>query len=254
MAERILFDHEFVLITQGTGAIIYRTERIEFAPHDLLFIPPFRPHRFEAGPCEHLAVHFDFAPGVPALGRTLARRRPYEVRFPENRQLTRRTTLVKQDRVEREFAALVTAWQDGGSVGELEAGAALLGILATLFRRTEDKADERGRVRIERAVTMLAEPTRTVPVTALARACRLSVSHFNREFREWTGYSPVEYQRRQRVARARVLLAEGRLSIKEVAAAVGFDDQYHFSRVFRQLDGLSPSQYRAAAMSGSSIR
>ena len=101
-------------------------------------------------------------------------------------------------------------------------------------------------MRIEQALaTLKVSP---VPVTTLARAAGLSVSHFNREFREWTGYSPVEYQRRQRVARARELLANVTLSIKEVAVRVGFNDPYHFSRVFRQVDGLSPSQYRDAVL------
>jgi transcriptional regulator GlxA family with amidase domain len=84
----------------------------------------------------------------------------------------------------------------------------------------------------------------------LARAAGLSVSHFNRLFLEWTGFTPMEYQRRQRITKARVLLGDAHLSIKEIAAQCGFDDPYHFSRVFRQLDGLSPSQFREAKLAG----
>jgi transcriptional regulator GlxA family with amidase domain len=154
--------------------------------------------------------------------------------------------LVAGDRIEQEFAALVKAWQTGGSVGELEAAAALLRILATLFRREQTRTGAHSKARVEQALALLKGGP--VPVTTLAKAAGLSVSHFNREFREWTGYSPVEYQRRQRVARARELLANVTLTIKEVAARAGFEDPYHFSRVFRQVDGLSPSQYRDAVL------
>jgi AraC-like DNA-binding protein len=254
LAERIIFDHELVLVLHGAGTLHSRTERVDFAGHDLLFIPPFVPHRFDGEADEHLAVHFDFAPGVPAAGKALERRQPYEVRFPENRQLPRLTRLVQQDRIEREFATLVDCWQHDGAVGALEAVAALLHILAMLLRRTPADPAAQARARLAPALALLAESAHGEPAAALARACGLSVSHFHREFREWTGYAPLEYQRWQKVIRARELLAAGRLTIKEVAAAVGFADPYHFSRVFRQLDGLSPSQYRAAAMSGASIK
>jgi AraC-like DNA-binding protein len=250
---RVIVDHEFVLIRDGTGEFSFPGGRVAFAPHDLFFIPPFVPHSIRSAPgraSSHLAVHFDFAPGVPVAGRALERRAPYEVRFPEGLTIPQRTALVASDRVEQDFATLVDAWQSGGKVGGLEATAALLRILATLLRRQQTHPGAHGKARIEKALALLQGPP--VPVATLARATGLSVSHFNREFREWTGYAPVEYQRRHRIGRARALLADGTLSIKEVAARVGFDDPYHFSRVFRQVDGLSPSQYRAA-MSHSSI-
>ncbi len=245
LPERIIVDHELVLILDGTGEFLFGKARLPFAPHDLFFIPPFVPHAIH-GLKVHLAVHFDFAPGVPPSGREPIRRTPYEIRFPGGLMLSRQTTLVAGDRVEKEFAELVEAWQHGGSVGEIEAAAALLRILATLFRRGQHGSAAHGKARIEQALALLKGGP--VPVAVLAKAAGLSVSHFNREFREWTGYSPVEYQRRQRVARARELLADVKLSIKEVAAQAGFDDPYHFSRVFRQVDGLSPSQYRDAVL------
>jgi AraC-like DNA-binding protein len=247
---RVIVDHEFVLVLDGTGEFVFSGQRLPFAPHDLFFLPPFVLHSIVpvTGTGAHLAVHFDFAPGIPAARRDLLRRAPYAVQFPQGLALPRRTALVAGERLEQEFTALVDAWQNGGNVGELEATASLLRILATLFRRQLAQPGARGKARIERALAMLRTTGQTVSVAALAQAAGLSVSHFNREFREWTGYSPVEYQRRRRVARARELLADVTLSIKEVAARVGFDDPYHFSRLFRQVDGLSPSQYRDAAL------
>jgi AraC-like DNA-binding protein len=60
----------------------------------------------------------------------------------------------------------------------------------------------------------------------------------------------MEYLRRVRVRRARSLLGDVDLSIKEVARRVGFDDPYHFSKVFHKVDGLPPTLYREALLAG----
>ena len=254
--ERIIFDYELVLFLVGTGTFSFGQEQRTFAPHDLFLIPPFMPHTIYSAPgqrSEHLAVHFDWAQGVPVTGR-LPVRRPYEVRLPGGLTLPRQTRLVAHNRLEEEFLQLVEAWQTSDPLGELEATGGLLRVLTALLRRTtvtEPDASMRDRVRIEKALELLRNPGAvTCRPAALALAVGLSVSHFNRLFREWTGFAPVEYQRRQRVARARELLGNARLSIKEISAQCGFDDPYHFSRVFRQVDGLSPSQYREVRLAG----
>ena len=40
------------------------------------------------------------------------------------------------------------------------------------------------------------------------------------------------------------MLRESDLSVKEIAAACGMDDQNYFSRVFKKRCGCSPSAYR----------
>jgi AraC-like DNA-binding protein len=252
ISERIIFDHELVLFLVGQGTFFFGAEKRRFGPHDLFCVPPFVPHAIVAdGGCEHVAVHFDWAPGVPATSR-LSERSPYEIRLPAGLTLPRQTKLVAGDRVEEDLLQLVAAWQTKEPLRVVEATGCLLRVLAALLRpESTDASTEsaRDRARMEEVLKLLADVSGpTQPPEVLARAAGLSVSHFNRLFREWSGFTPMEYQRRQRIARARALLADARLSIKEIAAQCGFDDPYHFSRVFRQLDGLSPSQYREAVL------
>ncbi len=66
IGERIIFDHEFVLITRGEGELVADGNSIDFRAGDLLFIPPFVPHSFTSKiSVTHIAVHFDFAESVP---------------------------------------------------------------------------------------------------------------------------------------------------------------------------------------------
>jgi AraC-like DNA-binding protein len=257
ITERIILDHELVLFLAGKGTFFFGAEKRRFGPHDLFCVPPFVPHAIVAdGGCEHVAVHFDWAPGVPATSR-LSERSPYEIRLPAGLTLPLQTTLVAGDRVEEDLLQLVAAWQTGEPVRALEATGCLLRVLTALLRQHSAGAasaeSARNRARMEQVLKLLGDVSgSTQPPEVLARAAGLSVSHFNRLFREWSGFTPMEYQRRQRIARARALLGDARLTIKEIAAQCGFDDPYHFSRVFRQLDGLSPSQYREAVLASRS--
>lgn len=85
----------------------------------------------------------------------------------------------------------------------------------------------------------------------LAAQAGYSPQHLNRVFRRVLGVTPLQHLTRLRMERAAALLAEGRLTIKAIAPAVGIDDPYYFSRVFRQHFGRSPAQYRTAAGSNS---
>jgi len=78
----------------------------------------------------------------------------------------------------------------------------------------------------------------------LARLANLSYCQLFRHFKSLFGLSPQQYIERQRIDYAKKLLLLNHLSIKEVAAQVGFVNQLYFSRRFQKLTGLSPSQYR----------
>jgi AraC family transcriptional regulator of arabinose operon len=83
-----------------------------------------------------------------------------------------------------------------------------------------------------------------ISVSELARMVNLSRSRFAHLFRQQTGSSPARYLRDFRLDRARLLLETTFLSVKEVMAAVGFNDPSHFSRDFHGAFGASPREWR----------
>jgi len=72
--------------------------------------------------------------------------------------------------------------------------------------------------------------------------------HCARVFKRHTGSGIAEFCRRVRVKRARRLLADCSLSVKEVAAASGFTYPSDLTRCFLRAYGVSPSDYRQALM------
>lgn len=76
----------------------------------------------------------------------------------------------------------------------------------------------------------------------LAGVAHASISHFTVLFRRSTGRSAHRYVVERRVAAARALLLETRLSIAQVALEVGFAHQSHLTRCMRRLSGLTPGE------------
>jgi AraC-like DNA-binding protein len=85
----------------------------------------------------------------------------------------------------------------------------------------------------------------------VARECGLSVSHFNRAFRQSLGIAPHQWLLGLRLARAKEQLLNTRASLAEIASDCGFSDQSHFTRVFTKHEGNSPGNWRHRHAHGS---
>lgn len=96
-----------------------------------------------------------------------------------------------------------------------------------------------------RAKAMLLEADdAAVGLLELARACRLSRSHFARAFKATTGASPHRWRAARRLDRAKELLATTELPIRDVAKCCGFADQSHLTRAFAKAMHATPSHWR----------
>ena len=75
----------------------------------------------------------------------------------------------------------------------------------------------------------------------------LSTFYISKIFKSETGDAPIRHLINIRLEKAREIIEEApELSIKEVAARVGYEDVYHFSKQFKKHYGVSPSQIKLA--------
>lgn len=81
-------------------------------------------------------------------------------------------------------------------------------------------------------------------VKDLAEMTGYSVSWFENQFSRKYKMSPLTFQAKQRIARAKDMIRADIFSISEIGYAVGFNDPLYFSRVFKKNVGVSPQQYR----------
>ena len=86
-----------------------------------------------------------------------------------------------------------------------------------------------------------------ITVADLANIVELSRFHFIRAFKKSVGVPPYQFIMRRRVARAKEMLADDRLSVTDVALYVGFNGLTQLTRVFRQVVGVTPTTFRRDA-------
>jgi AraC-like DNA-binding protein len=91
---------------------------------------------------------------------------------------------------------------------------------------------------------------RTMDPEEIARQLNMSYSWFRRVFKQYTGFSPVQYQMEIRIQRAKELLTGTAYAVKEIAYELNFESFSHFVALFRQKTGMTPGAYRDSVRGG----
>jgi len=89
-----------------------------------------------------------------------------------------------------------------------------------------------------------ANPLRDWKARELAAMGKVSYSGLRALFKSSGQGTVHEHIQRARLDQARLLLADQRLSIKDVAAQLSFSSEFYFSHFFRHLTGMSPTEFR----------
>ncbi len=149
-------------------------------------------------------------------------------------------------RLEEALEAVHLRARTAGAGFDPELAAAALAVLAAWEKAARLQPT---RSRVDRAITEaeqhladhVAEP---VNVAALARRLGIAYSHFRREFKDRTGFSPWQYVLHLRLSRARRLLAASDVTLEELAPRLGFSSAFHLSSAFKRAYGIAPDPWR----------
>ena len=99
--------------------------------------------------------------------------------------------------------------------------------------------------KIEQSIAyMLRHLDQPLHVATLAAAVNVSPSHYSALFKRLTGSPPIDYLIHLRMQHACRLFDSTSLKVREVAAALGYDDPFYFSRLFKSVNRLAPNDYR----------
>lgn len=83
-----------------------------------------------------------------------------------------------------------------------------------------------------------------ISVESLADQFQISVSHFNRIFKQSFQVNCKEYITSVRVEKAKEYLTGSVLNVSEIGSMVGYPDANYFTKVFRKKTGMTPKEYR----------
>ena len=83
-----------------------------------------------------------------------------------------------------------------------------------------------------------------ISIEEYASSRGMSISWFIRNFKKFTGITPMHFIVATRISNAQLLLETTKYSISEISRIVGYDNPLYFSRLFHKVKGFAPSEYR----------
>lgn len=236
MQRQFLDNYLLIYCIGGKGTLMCGDRHYRIANGDLVLLPRHQAHAYKAdtkNPWTIYWLHFD---GYLA-----------EALYRHTQLSTPRLHIGVQPRMVRVLDGLTELRRSNHQLAEFIQGChqlqALLSYVALLNRQQQPRSGKA--LDLEQLRALMQEHVHgQLDLDSLASAANLSKFHFAKKFKALTGSSPIQFFINMKMQRACYLLDSSHQSIKEVAAALGYEDVYYFSRLFKKTTGLSPGQYR----------
>lgn len=229
-----------IFCTKGKGWAEMDGRRFAVAAGEVLFIPANKLHAYGADDHDPWSIHWaHFAGTAAASYASLMPVHEYVLSIPSANA--------------KEIARMFRESYRLASTGLTERTLLLVShilryVLGLLFFQTGRSLGAASRAIVHDLTKsiefMRCNVARSLTLQELSRHAGLSPTRYSALFREQTGSSPVEHHIRLRMQAACHYLDTTALSVKEVAAKLGYDDPYYFSRIFQKILGCSPLAYR----------
>ena len=144
------------------------------------------------------------------------------------------------------FREAEKVWKRKNTAYRSECLSILYKILALLTKQEEAGIHPSTFAKIRPAIDYLHEnyTQQDFKVEELSRLVELDPKYFRTLFHKNYGMSPKEFVSQLKIERAKELLVEGKNSLTEIAARLGYSDVYHLSKAFKKKTGMTPTQYK----------
>lgn len=228
---------QVLVVLEGRLALGLEGARRRLSVGEACMLPPAVPHFLAAGGSDEQVTLLDLRVTSGAhhdLGRLIEA-------LPAARPLVLSRPALDRASAELAAAACSAGWRRAPRVLS-----ALWRLVAALELK-EGAVPQAGQpnlsdYRLRRAEAFIAQNLADeIGVDEIAAAAGLSRSQLTRLYRQALSVTPAARLRDCRIHAARRLLASGRLSVKEVARAVGFRWVHHFTRTYRAQRGRTPA-------------
>jgi AraC family transcriptional regulator, transcriptional activator of pobA len=234
--------HELIWVREGRGSHLIDGQRVEFGPCTLTLIAKGQVHQFEsADDVRGVVVRFDdewlagsrrwlfSGQGCTALSVPDGEAARFDALLDLLREEVERPAGPESAELRRHLLAAALLWAQRWREAQLEGGGAT-------------SAD----VRLHRAFLETLERDFTTSHDAGHYAAELGVTTgtLSRVLTKLTGQTTKQLILERVLLEAARLLRFSDLSVKEIAARIGFSDQFAFSKAFKRRRGEAPLDFR----------
>lgn len=224
--------------TNGAGRLQYAGQTYDLLPGSLMWIDCMLPHRYEiqGEGWDFIWLHFNGATS-----------REYYKEFTQKKspviQLPTYTLLPNC------IKSLIIASRQPLYKSEIQSSRLIVNALTELLCLVLEPEEAPVEVpQLIRDVAQYIENRFNEPIVLDALSARFSLSKFHlaREFKRYIGFAPGEYLIHCRINEAKHLLKNTNMPVRDIAKAVGVENESHFSNLFRRKTEMTPRQFRKA--------
>ncbi len=248
---------EIIYMLQGTTRHQIEDEvNICLQAGDLLFLNQHAHHSIEAAGAEDIAVNFIVLPEFFDVAFSMLDEKNRLRNFLTD-TLTQDTGKVSylhfrvakelpvQNLLENMIWSILEKRENRGKINQITMGLLLLELM-----NCTDRLEHHDKTQFENQLTMrvlqyIEENYKEASLGWFAQQENISIYQLSRMIKKQTGCTFKELLQSRRLARAAQLLEETRLSVSDIIAAVGYDNNSYFYRVFKEKYHYSPREYRA---------
>ena len=118
--------------------------------------------------------------------------------------------------------------------------------MVNICRAIRDQKEDQSNSAIKKAILYIQENySKDISLDDVSGQVNISPYYFSKIFKEETGENFIEYLTRIRIEKAKKLLEDEKVSVKEAGIQSGYSDPNYFSRIFKKQMDMTPSEYKA---------
>jgi two-component system response regulator YesN len=118
--------------------------------------------------------------------------------------------------------------------------------LLGIFKEIEEQNANKTTALLDKAVEYInTHYDEGITLDDVAYEAGFSTYYFGKIFKKTYKASFAEYLANVRVEKAKQLLEDPQLSIKDITYRIGYMDPNYFARIFKKSEGITPSEYRS---------
>ncbi len=267
LQKRVIFDHEFVFIMEGSGSVFIEDREYTACPGHLYLFKPGISHSITASEKSGIRqphIHFDLfyqkdSEVTPISYRSMDRIREDEkflyrkdINECLNVQIPERILLKKPETVEELIFRIINEYEINNSYAFLRSKALFIELLCHILEEISGDSNNKNHmipaIHYE-TVVVIKEYIRLnyrskLCLSDIASKANLSENHTIKLFRAAFGITPIQYQIRLRIERGKQLLLESHHTVSDISDHLGFGDVQHFSKVFKNHTKQSPTEFK----------
>lgn len=230
--KRDTYEHYlFIHIKKGQMKVMYDNQEFIAKDHSFIFLDCDKPHLYKS--LENTVFDWFHFSGS-------ASKNYFELLFQKNGCVF----TLGDNQIIPDYMRRILTMMESNKVDEHAASIIIHKILYELDKLSNQKNDTLEET-ITKAISYIENNySKEISLAAIANYAKLSPYHFSRLFKKHMNCSPHQYLINYRINKAKQLLYNTKLSIKEIAFTCGFNSISHFTTTFKKHSNVSPKKFR----------